>query len=678
MWSRAGLAFGLVVMLVPGLVRAADEKAPQSALRPMRLSPLPLGQIKPAGWLKGQLELQASGLSGHLDAFWPDIKESAWIGGKAEGWERVPYWLDGMVPLAYLLDDAALKAKVKRYVDYILEHQRDDGWLGPLGDNDKNHKAYDPWPLFPLFKALTQYQEASGDPRVVPALVKCARRIDAVISKEPLSSWGRYRAADFALSLYWLYDRTQDAALLDTARKAMAQAHDWSDQWGGPDLAPRYRVRGVDRFGLDTHGVNNGMALKFGAIRSRLSGADVDQLHYLTMLSRLDEYHGQIHGLFTCDEHLAGLSPSQGTELCTVVEAMYSLEQTIAALGPEALPLADRLERIAFNALPATFKKDMTAHQYDQQVNQVVCQRAGEHVYASNGPDSNLFGLEPNFGCCTANMHQGWPKLTSNLWMKSSDGGLTPIVYAPCVVTTKVGDRPVTIAVETDYPFRHQVRVVVTAPEEVDFPLDLRVPTWSREAAVTLGDGADAVRISPRGAVPDGCDPCGTFRIQRRWKGTTPLTLELDDQPRLWTRPGAPRQGGVGVTYGPLVFALPIKTEWSKLKDRDGPFDDWEVQPKSPWNYALEVPAAYYNGMPIGTLEKRPMSAQPFSVTAAPLTVTVRGRQVPTWGLVRGAAAPPPSGFVPETEPLQDLALIPYGCTDLRIAEFPVTKQGKP
>ena len=46
------------------------------------------------------------GLTGHLDEFWPDVARSQWIGGNAEGWERGPYWLDGLIPLAVLLDDA--------------------------------------------------------------------------------------------------------------------------------------------------------------------------------------------------------------------------------------------------------------------------------------------------------------------------------------------------------------------------------------------------------------------------------------------------------------------------------------------------------------------------------------------------------------------------------------------
>ena len=157
-------------------------------------SELPLGAIKPAGWLKAQLELQVHGLGGHLDEFWPDIKDSAWIGGKAEGWERTPYWLDGAIPLAFLLDDASLKAKVKKYVDYTLNHQTPDGWLGPIGDSQK-HKPYDVWPLFVLFKAFIQYEEATGDPRIIPAMLRACKKIDEVTTKEPLYRWAHFRGA---------------------------------------------------------------------------------------------------------------------------------------------------------------------------------------------------------------------------------------------------------------------------------------------------------------------------------------------------------------------------------------------------------------------------------------------------------------------------------------------------
>jgi DUF1680 family protein len=644
----------------------------RSAAVAPRFEPLPLGSIKPAGWLKEQLRIQADGLGGHLDEFWPDIKDSAWFGGKAEGWERVPYWLDGLVPLAYLLDEPALQAKVKKSVDYILDHQHSDGWLGPIGDAQK-HKPYDVWPLFPLFKALTQYEEATGDPRVIPALLKCCRKIDGVISKEPMYSWARFRVADLAVTLYWLHDRTHEPWLMDLARKAFDQSHDWRAQF--EDF--RFTGKSTGHRDLDNHGVNTGMALKYGGERYRLTGDAKDRGSILEMLGRLDRYHGQATGIFTCDEHLAGRSPSQGTELCTVVEAMYSLEVLSAVLGDTRL--GDRLEKLAFNALPATFKKDMTAHQYDQQCNQVICSRKGEHVYTSNNADANLYGLEPNFGCCTANFHQGWPKFASHLWMRTPDDGLAVVAYAPCVVEAKLQGKPVKLVVETGYPFRDTVTIRLTVPEPMRFPLQLRPPAWAEGLTIRLSGGGASLGGGVRGEAAGGDEQvfrlggtdwrrAGDFlRLENQWKGTQVVTLELPMKPRLFRGDS----DAVAIERGPLVFALPIEAEWKKVKDNPQ-FADWEVYPKSPWNYALRLEGEHPERSI--TFEERPIGKEPFSTPGAPIAARVKGRRVPTWGLERGAAAPPPKGPVASEEPLEELTLIPYGCTDLRITEFPTSR----
>jgi DUF1680 family protein len=658
-------------MLIAGsaLSAARAGEAPQgtgSGLRASAFEPLPLGSIKPAGWLVDQLRIQAGGLSGHLDEFWPDIQDSAWFGGKAEGWERVPYRLDGVVPLAYLLDDAALKAKVKRAIDYILTHQHADGWLGPVGDSQK-HKPYDVWPLFPLFKAMTQYQEATGDPRVIPALRKCGRKIGEVLAREPLYSWARFRAADLAVSLYWLHDRTQEPWLLDLARTAFAQSHDWRAQFD--DFHFTTRTRG--KFELDTHGVNTGMALKYGGLRYRLTGDARDRDAVFRMLELLDRYHGQATGIFTCDEHLAGRSPSQGTELCTVVEALYSLEVLAGVLGDARL--GDRLEKLAFNALPATFKKDMTAHQYDQQCNQVICTARGEHVYVDNGPASNLYGLEPNFGCCTANMHQGWPKFVSHLWMKTPDGGLAAVAYAPCVIETTIQGKPVQVAVATTYPFRDEIALTVKVSEPLSFPLLLRVPGWAetceirgQDLEMNLGGmdvSADRIEIPvPRS---DSRKSGMYLPLTARWNQTKTLTLRFPMPVRLYHG----ERNAVAIERGPLVFALPIETEWKKVKDNPQ-FADWEVYPRSPWNYALQIDREHPARSV--TFEDRLIGNTPFSPQGAPVIAKVKGRRLPGWGLEKGAAASLPPSPVTSAEPRETLTLIPYGCTDLRITEVPV------
>ena len=160
------------------------------------------------------------------------------------------------------------------------------------------------------------------------------------------------------------------------------------------------------------------------------------------MISELNKYHGLPNGMFSCDEHLAGLDPSQGSELCTVVEYMFSLEHSLAIIGDPSL--GDQLERLAFNALPGTFTDDMWAHQYNQEPNQVECS-LHRKPWTTDGPESNLYGLEPNFGCCTANFHQGWPKFTNSLVhaFRLADNRQLALAwslraYAPCEVHTIV------------------------------------------------------------------------------------------------------------------------------------------------------------------------------------------------------------------------------------------------
>ena len=127
-------------------------------------------EIIPEGWLRRQLEIQAAGLSGNLDKIWRDVRDSRWIGGDCDGWERVPYWLDGFIPLAYLLKDGDMISRAKRYMDAIIAAQRSDGWICPCEDKDR--PRYDMWACFLICKVLVVYYECSKDPRVEDVLKK--------------------------------------------------------------------------------------------------------------------------------------------------------------------------------------------------------------------------------------------------------------------------------------------------------------------------------------------------------------------------------------------------------------------------------------------------------------------------------------------------------------------------
>jgi hypothetical protein len=280
---------------------------------------LPLTSVKPAGWLKDQLRIQAEGITGHLGEFWPDVgSNSAWLGGSGEGWERGPYYLDGLLPLAYLLDDPKLIAKVKPWVDWTLDRQRPDGSIGP-------EKNKDWWPIMIMLKVLTQFQEATGDARVIPVMEKYFAYQSRMLPTEPLKSWAIYRWQDELASLLWLYNRTGDAKLLDLAHQLKAQGFDWRKFYEHFPFTGRI-APGQDKH--ESHGVNHAMALKTAALWYLVSHDPADRSGTELMLAMLDKFESLPNGIFSADEHFAGRNPSQGIELCAVVEAMFSRRPT--------------------------------------------------------------------------------------------------------------------------------------------------------------------------------------------------------------------------------------------------------------------------------------------------------------------------------------------------------------
>ena len=650
---------------------------------------LSLKDIHPAGWFEKQLTVQKNGLTGHIEEIWEDLgPNSGWLGGEGESWERGPYYLDGLIPLAYLLDDEELKKKAQKWIEWIIESQTDEGFFGPFSNNDW-------WPRMVALKALMQYHSATGDGRILPFMDRYFRYHLQHINERPFLMWGTARGYEQLQSIMYLYGITGEQYLLELAKDILGQCYDWDaffNDFPYKETTHKYLNRDlfvlVKRFNifLDnmrqkrkprepktktkeqikkqnnsknmrlfhmTHSVNIAMAFKMPVLEYLLEGSMEKLETAYNAISEIMKYHGTANHVFSGDEHLNGCSPNVGAELCLLAEYMYSLETMLAVTGDSRY--ADMLEQVAYNAWPATFLQDMSAHQYVQQVNQIEVSKKKRGWY-DGFDESNIFGLEPNYGCCAANMHQGWPKLAGSILMKSGEG-ISAGIYAPCTVRVDIGNTEIIVSEKTNYPFDGAVELhidkVGNERKPLGFPLWLRIPSWCGEFSVHIND--ERLNI---GAESGYVKMLRDFREGDIIRLNMMLALRYQDTGRK----------SATLHCGPLLMALPIDGEKLKLRGKE-PFADWEIYPKSEWRYAVVK-----NQVQAADILIREIGDYPFGDKNCAVEAAIKMVPAPQWERKSGESGDVPEPFEANEEELMVKKLVPFGCTRLRIAEFPVAE----
>ena len=236
--------------------------------------------------------------------------------------------------------------------------------------------------------------------------------------------------------------------------------------------------------------------------------------------------------------------------------------------------------------------------------------------------------------------------------MQARDG-LTSAVAIPSEVSLQWKGTPVTITLDTEYPFRNRFRYTVTAEKKTSMKLRVRVPSFAKKLTV---NGKEMQRR-----------PYLVFNGFEA--GQTVIEISFEAEPTLVARP----HGLYHVQCGSLLFALPIKRETKAVEyikngvERKAPYCDYHIKGISDWNYGF--------ASRVLTVQDTEISDVPFSSEQPPVTVKAELCHI-DWDYADGydqVCAPIPNSRKALDE-AQPLTLYPYGCAKLRMTEMPIIK----
>ena len=660
----AGQAAETTVTVVDRIPTTSFNNYYESNYAPLQaqsLIKLPNGSIIPGGWLMRQLELQRDGLNGHLGEIsaWLQKDDNAWLksGGKW-GWEEVPYWLRGYASLSYIMKDATgnedMFKEAKYWIEAILDSQREDGNFGPAYKGKQDF-----WPNMIALWILQDYYEYTGDSRVIPFMTKYAHYQLSVKDEDFLSSyWENSRGGDNLWSVVWLYNRTKDPELLKLGEKVHRNTANWTRATELPNW----------------HNVNVAQCFREPATWYLFNGDEKMRRASYNVQSLVRRAYGQVPGgMFGSDENcrIGFFDPRQGTETCGFAEQMSSDEIMLQITGDPYW--AENCEDVAFNSYPAAFMPDYKSLRYITCPNHVLSDSENHSPGIQNG--GPFLAMNPfSSRCCQHNHGFAWPYYAEHLVYATPDNGLAAVLYSSSMTKARVGDgTQIILEQTTNYPFEESVEFSVRTLKSVDFPLYLRIPSWTKSASVYVNGKRVKSKLDGKGYV------C----ISRKWDNGDMVKLDLPME--ITYRTWQVNKNSVSVNYGPLTLSLKIAERYEKKDSKETAISDskwqpnadpsawpsYEIYPDSDWNYALVI------NSPIKVKKSDwPKDNNPFTLATVPLTFTAKGRKVPSWTLDEyKLCGVLPYECDPRSEVVEDITLVPMGAARLRISAFPTAEK---
>lgn len=664
----------------------ANELPRGSSSAPGQFAELPVGSIRPQGWLLAQLQAQANGITGNLQHLYAPFTGNAWTSPQADPatewvpWEVRAYWCDGALRCGLLLQQDALVNDASQLVRYTFAHPQDDGYLGPAflkapGD-------YHRWPHNVFFRAAMAWHDATNDPSIVEGLHRH-------FVQSPFVFVGQRNQTNIEAML-WTFNKTGDPRLLHLAQQTwtLSQAQ-FSTM---PDMQALTEKAMLSPGPVKSmHGVTYAEHSKLPVLLYRATGDE----HYLKVAlaaqQKVFENHLLVSGGPSSTEFLSTTTARDAHETCDLADYPWTWGYLMMATGNGSY--GDRIERVMFNAVPGALRKDWKALQYYSSPNQFLCTAHSDHLGVLKGTSfadirdyryMQRMSYRPSPGysivCCPANVNRILPNYIIRMWMHDQhNDGFAATLYGPCKIKLRLNSRlEVEIEEETSYPYSDRILFRIKPQTAAQFPLHLRIPTWCSSPQLTLNHKLIELPMQNNGFVT----------LLRTWQPGDLLELHLPTATSVSEWP----EDGLAVEHGPLVYAYPLAEEWKVVSDDQSTkdFPAWDLTPAGSWNYVLSSEnilkkAVYKQEAEIGMSAGSPQEDVQNPWTHPPSTITVQARRISGWSLTQTVVNGEPATFTPRlpdatliptlvSDASESLTLVPYGCTELRVSVFPQLK----
>jgi len=698
----ASMMFGFLLFAYNSVAQEKSNKYYSDPFPKEKLSKfvqLPVGAVKPDGWLKKQLQAWGEGITGHLQEYRKDVFWNVWDNRKFReehpkltqgtwwAFEHQAYWADGLSQLAYQLDDPKLKSIADDFVNKVLAGQGKDAYFGGWQEKPYSDEG-DMYTTSLISQALMSYYSATNDARILPALQKAYRHIyehckpvPDTKGKLPIAwtggSYGWPSASHMIYPILSVYAKTGDQELYDLAQLIFKTGQEITGN--GKERRSDIQVSHLLTSGntyYDMHGVDATEVTRIPAINYLFTG-NKDYLNAsIKGVDKIERYCEQVYGAPVSDEQLREPGAVNSTEMCD--ESTWdATKQTMFAITGD-VHYADGIEKLVFNIGPGSRKPDGKAIQYYSAPNQVACTSKSNRAPLTL-PNRQNFCPDGDFTtlCCIGESNRLYPNFVKDaMWFASMDNGLAGVCYGPCTVSAKVGDSGETVRIEekTNYPFEESIHFKINASKSINFPLYLRIPGWCANASIKI-NGKDRSKQLLPGKMA---------RIERLWTAGDEIELVLPMKVSLsvWNN------SSVSVTRGPLVYSLKIKQDWQKTAERFPGFPDWNCFSASDWNYALcfslesngqrkfplisrlQDPESYF------TVKYNDVPKDAYPWEYPPIELICKAKKVDNWKILPDNVTPDvPQSPVITDHPEEEITLIPFGCAQVRITYFPIAEK---